>query len=268
MPSAEGVPATAASRFRLVVPILYYHLIGAPPEGATRNSIWMEPASFDRQLGLLRRLGYRDITPGEFMNCLEAGRRPEGRRVMITFDDGHLDNFTVARPILMRHGFRAVIFVVAGSVGGRLRLRSGVNPAGEPIMSANQLRELAREGHCIASHGMTHANLAQMDDAAARDEIERSKSVLEAIVERPVRYYSFPYGSFRPEHLAMVERAGYRAAFSTVRGRSHALAERFCLKRIPIHHGTGRLGLLNALWLKSYRRAQARLDRQRRGECP
>jgi len=262
-----NAPAMAAAfGARLAVPILYYHLIGAPPAGATRDSIWMEPERFDRQLGLLRRFGYRDITPDAFMECLETGRRPEGRRVMITFDDGHLDNFTVARPILMRHGFRAVIFVVAGSVGGRLKLRASVDPAGEPIMTAEQLRELAREGHAIGSHGMTHANLAQMSDDEAREELTRSKATLEAIIQRPVLYYSFPYGSFRPAHLAMLERAGYRAAFSTVRGRAHALEERFCLKRVPIHHGTGTLGFFNDLWFKSYRRAQAQLDRQRRGE--
>ncbi len=42
------------------------------------------------------------------------GYAPFGRRIAVTFDDGYLDNFTQAVPILERYGIPATIFVVAG----------------------------------------------------------------------------------------------------------------------------------------------------------
>jgi peptidoglycan/xylan/chitin deacetylase (PgdA/CDA1 family) len=256
----------------LTVPILYYHLIKPVPADAPNASIYVEPHRFARQLGLLKLLGYRGIGFDEFMDHLEAGTKPVGRRrrsdrtVMITFDDGHEDNFTQALPILKEHGFSATIFVVAGHVGRSLRLRSSAGPEGERILSRDQIRELVREGMDVQSHGMTHANLADLPADKAEEEIRRSKEILEDITEKPVRYFAFPYGSFRPAHLDMVAQAGYRAAVSTVRGKTHSLDERFCLKRIPVHHDLSLPRLVNVLWFKSYRRAQAQLDLQRGGK--
>jgi len=255
-------------KFTVNVPVLYYHLVKRPPAGASSPSIYMEPERFERQLRVLRWMGFRDIGLDEFMDCLEGGRRVDGRRVMITFDDGHVDNFTVARPILSRHGFKATVFVVAGHVGGRLRLRSSVDPDGERILDADQIRRMVDEGFQIQSHGMSHANLADLPPEKAREEMVRSREALETLTGRPVRYFAYPYGSFKPIHLEMAEQAGYRAAFSTVRGRRHAPDERYCLKRIPVHHERGLLSFVQYLTLKSYKRAQRQLDRLRGTASP
>ena len=247
----------------LTVPILYYHLIKAPPANSPNSSIYIKPPRFARQLRLLKLLGYRGIGFEEFIEHLESGKKPLGRPVMITFDDGHEDNLTHALPILKQQGFPATVFVVAGFIGRSLRLRSGADPQGERILSRDQIRQLVREGMDVQSHGMTHANLADLPANKAEEEIRRSKEILEDITERPVRYFSYPYGSFKPAHLEMVAQAGYRAAVSTVRGKRHSLEERFCLKRIPVHNDLSLPGLVNALYFKSYRRAQAQLDRLR-----
>lgn len=246
------------------VPILYYHLIAAPPALARSTSIYMEPERFARQLAFLKMLGFRDISLPELTQHLDNGTRPQGRRVMITFDDGHLDNYTTALPILHAHDFSATIFVTAGSIGQRIVMRSG-HEFGTPIVSADQIRELVREGIEIQSHGMTHANLADMSLDDARREIADSKKKLEDITGRPVEYFAYPYGSFRPAHFEMLAEAGYKAAVSTVRGKKHFADERYCLKRIPVHHERSLLGFFHYLCFKHYGRAQAQLDRLRRG---
>ncbi len=246
----------------LTVPILYYHLIAPPPALARSKSIYMEPDRFDRQLGLLKLLGYRDLSFYELARHLDDGTRPRGRRAMITFDDGHLDNYTAALPILHAREFSATIFVTAGFIGRRLVLRSG-DEYGTPILSAEQIKELVREGIDVQSHGLTHGNLADMSADDARREIVESQKILEDITGRPVEYFSYPYGSFRPAHFEMLAEAGYKAAVSTVRGKKHFAAERYCLKRIPVHHERSLLGFLHYLCFKSYGRAQKQLDRLR-----
>lgn len=247
----------------LKLPILYYHLISTPPAvAADARRVYVEPERFRRQLAMLKRLGYRDVPLGRAVELLQAGLPLHGRKVCLTFDDGHLDNYTQAWPILREAGYSATIFVCAGLIGGRLKLRRG-EEAAAPIMDAEQLRELAEGGIEIGAHGMTHANLADIDDAAAWREIVDSRAVLEDVLQRPVRFFAYPYGSFRPRHLEMVEQAGYLAAVGTTRGRVHREDERFCLKRIPVHHERSLPGLLYHMHLKSYRRAQRRLDARR-----
>jgi peptidoglycan/xylan/chitin deacetylase (PgdA/CDA1 family) len=245
----------------ITVPILYYHMIATPPAGSTAKSIYLDPARFARQLKLLKLLGYRQIGLDELSRHLESGSRPPGRRVLITFDDGHLDNYTTALPLLRAQGFTATIFVTAGYIGRRLRLRSSNDPQGKPIVSAEQIRQLIREGIDVQSHGLTHGNLVEMPLEQARREIRESKKILEDITGRPVEYFSYPYGSFRPAHMELLAESGYRAAVSTVRGKAHYPGERYCLKRIPVHHERTLLGFIQYLYFKSYRRAQRQLDR-------
>lgn len=258
---------TPDPQYRLTVPVLYYHLITAAPPPSPFRKITVPPGRFARQLRVLRWLGWRSIGLDEFMDHLEAGTHPAGRRVAITFDDGHADNATTALPLLRAAGFGATVFVAAGAIGGRLHLNASPTPEGEPIVTPDQIRQMIREGMDVQSHGMTHRNLADLPPAEAREEIVRSKEILEQITERPVRYFAHPYGSFKPAHLEMLAEAGYRAAFSTVRGKRHSLAERFCLKRIPVHFERSLPGFLQYLYFKSYARAQAQLDRMRSAEC-
>lgn len=257
---------TSEPQHSLTVPVLYYHLIVPAPPPSPFRKVTVPPGRFARQLCTLRWLGWRSITLDEFTDHLEDGTRPEGRRVAITFDDGHADNATTALPLLKAAGFGATVFVTAGAIGGRLRLRSSLTPEGEPIVSPDQIRQMAEGGMDVQSHGMTHRNLADLTAAEAREEIVRSKEILEQITEKPVRYFAYPFGSFKPAHLELLAEAGYRAAFSTVRGKRHTLAERYCLKRIPVHHERSLAGFIQYLYFKSYARAQAQLDRMRSAE--
>jgi peptidoglycan/xylan/chitin deacetylase (PgdA/CDA1 family) len=178
---------------------------------------------------------------------------------VVTFDDGHADNFTNAFPILQRYDFNAAIFVTVGSIGNRLKLRSSVNPEGEPMLTCDQLKQLADNNIDIQSHGMTHSNLPELASEKVLWEMKESRKILEDIIERPVKYFCYPFGRFKPHHFEMAQEAGYRAAFSTFRGRRHSIAERWCLKRIPIHYGCSNLRFLSSIWLKSYRRSEQKL---------
>ena len=250
----------------LTCPILYYHLISSPPTNQKNHSIYIPPERFDRHLSLLKRAGYRSIGLDELLDHLESGTRPPGRPMMITFDDGHIDNYTQAFPVLQRHAFSAAIFVIAGSIDGRLQLRCSVESNGESILTREQLRELAAGGIEIQSHGMTHADLPALDNKQVLWEMTESRKILEDIIEHPVKYFCYPFGRFKPHHFELAQEAGYRAAFSTFRGRRHNIDERWCLKRIPVHNDRSTLQFLSALWIKSYRRSEAKLKTVLRNE--
>jgi peptidoglycan/xylan/chitin deacetylase (PgdA/CDA1 family) len=93
----------------------------------------------------------------------------------------------------------------------------------ELFMSWDQLRQLADSGAelSIGSHTHGHPNLGKLDDASQRDELARSKQLLESHINREVDALAYPFGgvgSYTARTKALAAEAGYRIAFS---GRGH-----------------------------------------------
>jgi len=90
---------------------LNYHRIGDGGASPFDRGIWSASAAgFDEQLAALKRDA--DVVSVDDLDERHARRR--GRSVLITFDDGYLDNYTTAFPLLKRHGLPATFFVTTG----------------------------------------------------------------------------------------------------------------------------------------------------------
>jgi peptidoglycan/xylan/chitin deacetylase (PgdA/CDA1 family) len=247
----------------LKLPILYYHRVSEPPSNPDLKCIHIEPYRLDRQLRLLSFLGYRGITLDEFMDHFESGRQPRARRVAITFDDGFSDILINALPILNRYHFPATIFIPAGLIGCEIKDNHPFGLGNGTVLSVDQIQTLVGQGIDIQSHGLMHRRFTKLSPPEAMQELLESKKILERITQKPVCYLAYPYGDFGRETEDLVRKAGYRAAVSTVRGMKHYQHERYCLKRIPVHHRQNLLRFLQYLLFKSYRRPQLKLNRLR-----
>src|SRR5207245_7092409 len=103
------------------VPVLMYHRVD--PQLSARDPVTvhltvMEPA-FATQLRLLRDAGYRSMPLDLLRAALDQPAPLPARRVVLTFDDGYADHYTVIFPLLRRYGFVGTFFVVTSSVGTR-----------------------------------------------------------------------------------------------------------------------------------------------------
>src|ERR1700755_1848024 len=88
--------------------VLNYHRIGTPGDTSLDRAMWNATVEdFDAQVGFLAR-NFDVVGPGE------AGPAADGRRVLITFDDGYRDNHAAAMPILRAHGATATFFLTTG----------------------------------------------------------------------------------------------------------------------------------------------------------
>lgn len=89
-------------------------------------------------------------------------------------------------------------------------------------LSAAQVRELAADPLAtIGSHGVAHQPLATLDDAAARDDLERGRRILEGWADAPVRHLAYPYGGPRAcgaREFELARQVGYATATTTRRG--------------------------------------------------
>lgn len=70
------------------------------------------------------------------------------------------------------------------------------------------VRRVLDAGHELGCHGMTHTSFARMDAAAAREEIERSASILRDFA--PVTSFRAPYLQFPGEYVRLLEDAGFQ----------------------------------------------------------
>lgn len=193
------------------VPILMYHSIRRDRDHVT-SPFMVAESVFARQLELLSAGGYTSITVGDLL----AGRAGE-RSVLITMDDGYLDNYELAFPLLQRFRFGACIFAVSDF----LRRRNWWDAdllGGAPLLEPRHMREMLAAGIEFGAHGVTHRSLVALDADARRTELVDGRRALEDALSAPVTCFAYPYGDVDAAAKEAVRAAGYRAAFAVNTG--------------------------------------------------
>jgi len=220
------------------LPILTYHNIGDAPDHAALPKLYVSAPAFERQCRMLSRLGLRGVSIGEALAGLREGRRG---LVALTFDDGYLDNFNTALPILRDYGFTATCYVVAGRIGEYNVWDASKLNVRKPLMTAAQLRMWRAAGNELGSHTLTHPNLTELDAESLQHELVASKAALENLVGAPIKHFCYPYGEESPRVRRAVAAAGYESATSTRRGLARTYDDPYALPRISIDGGKGLL---------------------------
>lgn len=148
-----------------MIPILIYHSINEPRRDHVWGVLSLPPAVFARQMEYLRRAGLAPITLQEAYEGLQNPALLPPNPVVVTFDDGYLDNWLFAFPILEKYRIPATVFPPNAFIDRRpgLRERRGIapgDPASYGFMSFDELRQMEASGLVrIESHSMTHGEI-------------------------------------------------------------------------------------------------------------
>ena len=111
---------------------MYHHICERP------DSLTVTARQFESQIRGLAESGYRTLGADEFDDFM-AGKPVPRKSVLLTFDDGYLDNWVYAHPILEKYGMKAVLFTITGLIGdGPVRAHFG---EGKPLPPAYTHRE-------------------------------------------------------------------------------------------------------------------------------
>ena len=226
------------------IPVLMYHRILDQPAASSSHGIWVTAAQFERQLQSLRTRGFQTITFRDYARFLRAEAQLPHRPIVLTFDDGYEDNYTVALPLLQKFGCRAVVFAVTDE------RRTNFWDAGKPsatLLSTTELRELDRSGMEIGSHTVTHPNLTLIPRDESRRELQNSKEKLEQLLGSEVVSFAYPYGALSASAKELAEEAGYRFAVAADSGSPIFYHDFFEIRRTQVFPWTSRIGF----WKKS-----------------
>ncbi|HYW04921.1 MAG TPA: polysaccharide deacetylase family protein [Gammaproteobacteria bacterium] len=155
---------------------------------------------FEAQLDMLAGERLAVVDPG-LPDGFGAGR---AHGVLLTFDDGHRSWHRHVLPALRERRLKGLFFVSTGLVGTR-----------QDYCDWTELAELAAEGNCIGSHGVTHRFLDDLRGEPLVRELADSRETIRARLGGPVTAIAFPGGRFRGRTLANGRAAGYRFFYTS-----------------------------------------------------
>lgn len=194
----------------LVVPvmiILCYHDL-SDSEG---NPWTLSPAAFRDHLAILKERSFHSAS----IDDVNQDRVDRKRSVVITFDDGREGCHRYALEILESIEFTATFYICPSFVENN---NIPTMEAYSRFMNWSQVRNLAKHGHTIGSHGLSHRSFKELSELQRLVELQISKDVIEAKVGSKCAHFAAPYGFIDSDSRRLIRDVGYKTAVTTERG--------------------------------------------------
>ncbi len=188
------------------------------------RSVVVKDSSFRRQLRCLAEMDLPVVSLEEKLSEDHADR--EKPSAILTFDDGHGSNYSLAMPALLDARATATFYVVAGFVD-----------KDPDYLTSPQLRELAANGMRIGSHTMTHRWLPQLSETEIQQELVDSKATLEDIIGDSVLDFALPGGHGNRAIFQLARQSGYRSVATCKVGVFRSGGDPFHIPRLEIRGG-------------------------------
>jgi peptidoglycan/xylan/chitin deacetylase (PgdA/CDA1 family) len=216
-------PARPAAR-EIRVPILTYHRVHLYATELTKSipDLTVEPSDFAREMAALRGDGYRTITDEQLFDALFFGAALPQKPLLVTVDDGYVDDLKQILPVLLREHMVATFFVITRRVH-------------EPgFLSERQIRRLAAAGMDIGAHTRTHRDLTTLAPSVADQEIAGSRADLSRVLGHPVYFFAYPFGRYGAAIERDVLASGFSMAVTTNAGAIESSRQPLLMPRIHV----------------------------------
>jgi peptidoglycan/xylan/chitin deacetylase (PgdA/CDA1 family) len=209
-----------------------YHHVSASP-----GLVTVSPTTFRAQMEWLARNDYRAVGSEDVESFL-SGKPLSGKNVLITFDDGYLDNYLNAFPVLAELGLKATIFIVTGWIGNGPVRQNGETPnhyrcmarieaghADEVMLRWSEVERMVASGTCeFHSHTHTHMRWDQrisdstVRGARLREDLAQSHATLKQRLGTTSRHLCWPQGHFDDEYQRIAKDTGFDHLYTVEKG--------------------------------------------------
>lgn len=212
------------------LPILMYHHVSPFP-----GLVTVSPETFRAQIAALASAGWKTIGTAELEAFYRGAPLPD-KSVLITFDDGYLDNLVYAHPVLAEFGMKAVIFLVTSWVkDGMIRAaldgvydhneckrRIGAGDPDSVILRWSEVNFLQQAGTFeFHAHTHTHTRWDQQGMSAAEscdvlaNDLALCKETMKARLGGVSAHLCWPQGYFHPSYIPVAKAAGFEFLYTT-----------------------------------------------------
>lgn len=223
--------------------ILMYHSIGD-------NEVFftVRTEEFENQMEYLSRNSF-NVVP---LSALLDREKMQKRTVILTFDDGYLDNYENVFPVLKKYGFPATIFLAIGFMGSKMN-----NSYNKPLdmLKWDQIKEMHNSGIIdFEPHTRNHKNLADVALSEASSEIDLSRDDIENNLNKKCNFFCYPHGGYNDKIKEFLESRGFTGAVCTSEGIFKSGDDIFSIRRNSIDKTVnmtifkGKLGYSNVVY--------------------
>jgi peptidoglycan/xylan/chitin deacetylase (PgdA/CDA1 family) len=231
---AALIPPASAPPRTIQVPVLTYHRV-APLSAVGLLDLKVGPANFAAELQALHDGGYHTITQAQLFDALYQGASLPKHPIVISVDDGYVDDVRTILPDLARWHMVATFFVITGRMN-------------EPgFLNAAQIRQLDRAGMDVGDHTAHHVDLRALTPAELTAETAGSRQALERVLGHPVYFFAYPFGEYDAAVLKAVRAAGFTIAYTTMSGTTESTSDPLTMPRIHVGRAQTSAGLLAEL---------------------
>jgi peptidoglycan/xylan/chitin deacetylase (PgdA/CDA1 family) len=231
---AALIPPPAAASRSIRVPVLTYHRVHSLPAVGQLDLI-VDPANFAAELQTLHDAGYHTIHQAQLFDALYHGAPLPPKPIIISVDDGYVDDVRTILPDLERWHMVATFFVITGRMS-------------EPgFLNADQIRELDRAGMDVGDHTAHHLDLPMLTASELQSETAGSRQALQAVLGHPVYFFAYPFGAYSDSVLAAVHAAGFTMAYTTAGGTAESTSAPLTMPRVHVGRSETPGGLVSLL---------------------
>jgi peptidoglycan/xylan/chitin deacetylase (PgdA/CDA1 family) len=221
----QTAPATLAEDEPAVeLPIIMYHSILA--RTGAQGTFVLAPWELEADLKYLSEHGYETVSVRQLIDYTEGGGELPEKPVLLSFDDGCLNNLTYAVPLLEKYGMCAV-FSVVGEYTEMFSVKPDPNPnyaylSWEEISALIDTgrAEIANHTYSMHSHGARQGSAKRRGEAAetyvklfTEDAVKLQDALLEYCKYLPY-IYTYPFGRYCEESESLLRTLGFKASFS------------------------------------------------------
>ena len=218
------------------IPVIMYHRVASSAAEHGIHGTYIDKDKFAQHLSYLKSHGYQTLTFNDLKDGKYKERFNKGNKwVILTFDDGYVDNYTTAFPLLKQYGFKAVIFLLSESTYNAWDADDPQRPEKRfALMDLEQIKEMQDYGIEFGAHTKTHPHLAHIPLAEAKAQILECQHTLEQRLGAKLTTFAYPYGDYNDEVKQIVKEAGFKFAVATNSGDITFDCDLFAIRRIGI----------------------------------
>lgn len=176
----------------ILAPVLMYHHV-KPYSSGSEYVVSID--QFNRQVQWLKEEGYQTITINDLVEAIRYGKYLPLKPIILTFDDGYLDIYQNAYPILQEAGYTATMYLIENALNDYGYITDAI------------IEELSAEGWEFGNHSATHAYLPSSKNML--DEVCGSRTRLIDQYDLPFDSFAYPYAAKDEGSIQAVKDCGY-----------------------------------------------------------
>ena len=197
------------------IPILTWHRISKREikNQYYKNDIWVNDLEiFEQQLKYLYDNNYRTLSMDEFYNWYIGKIEYDKKTVVITIDDGNIETYYNALPIIKKYNFKATAFIVGNRVKESVNWTNEVKSEYITKELINKIRKeypkLEIQSHTYSMH--TRVNDKFKAEIMSKKEVEKD---FEQMEKYNVKYIAYPFGYYNEIFKTVAKEKGYKLGF-------------------------------------------------------